>query len=192
MHDLKEYLDRIMETADLAPRDARRVRGELQCHLGELLDAGERQDRSESEVMKMVEKEFGSPGELGAMIARAKGRFRTYLKKQARRLPLSLAAAVVLALAIKATAFEAFRVTTDSVSPRVPARSRVLVNKLSQHVDANDVIVFRLDADYKVGIVRQIDPDRDTVVVRRNGEPDVSVRNDQIIGKAFFLYSYGL
>ena len=140
----------------------------------------------------MVEKEFGSPGELGAMIARAKGRFRTYLKKQARRLPLSLAAAVVLALALKATAFEAFRVTTDSVSPRVPARSRVLVNKLSKHVDANDVIVFRLDADYKVGIVRQIDPDRDTVVVRRNGEPDVSVRNDQIIGKAFFLYSYGL
>ena len=192
MHNLEQYINRIIEIADLAPRDARRVRGELQCHLGELLDAGERQDRSESEVMKMVEKEFGSPEELGGMIARAKGRFRTYLKKQARRLPLSLAAAVVLALALKATAFEAFRVTTDSVSPRVPARSRVLVNKLSKHVDANDVIVVRLDADYKVGIVRQIDPDRDTVVVRRNGEPDVSVRNDQIIGKAFFLYSYGL
>ena len=192
MHNLEQYVNRIIEIADLAPRDARRVRGELQCHLGELLGAGNRQNLSESEVMNMVEKEFGNPEELGAMIARAKGRFRTYLKKQARRLPLSLAAAVVLAFAIKATAFEAFRVTTDSLSPRVPARSRLLVNKLSRHVDANDVIVFRLDADYKVGIVRQTDPDRGVVVVHRNGEPDVSVRNDQIIGKAFFLYSYGL
>ncbi|MBN2132034.1 MAG: S24/S26 family peptidase [Sedimentisphaerales bacterium] len=192
MHLLEQYLNRIVEIADLAPRDARRVRGELQCHLSELLDAGERQNRSESEVMKMVEKEFGSPEELGTMIARAKGRFRTYLKKQARRLPLNLAAAVVLAFALKATALEAFRVTTDSVSPRVPAHSRVLVNKLSRHVDANDVIVFRLDADCKVGIVRQVNAGRDTVVVRRNGEPDVSVRNDQIIGKAFFLYSCGL
>jgi len=191
MHHLEQYLNRIIEIADLAPRDARRVRGELQCHLSELLDAGERQNRSESEVVKMVEKEFGSPQELGKMIARAKGRFRTYLKKQARRLPLTLAAAVVLAFALKATALEAFRVTTDSVSPRVPARSRLLVNKLSRHLDANDVIVYRLDADYKVGIVRQVDAVRDTVVVRRNGEPDVCVRDDQIIGKAIFLYSYG-
>jgi len=192
MHNLEDYLNRIIEVADLAPRDARRVRGELQCHLSELLDAGRRQDRSESEVMKMVEGEFGSPEELAAMIAKARGRFRTYLKKQARRLPMSLAVALVLALAIRATAVEAFRVTTDSVAPRVPARSRVLVNKLSRHVDANDVIIFRLDADCKVGIVKQVDADGALVVVHRNGEPDVSVRSDQIVGKAFFLYSYGL
>ena len=192
MHNLEQYLDRIIEIANLAPRDARRVRGELQCHLSELLDAGERQSRSESEVMKMVKKQFGNPEDLGAMIAKAKGRFRTYLKKQARRLPLTLAAAVVLALAVKATAFEAFRVTTDALSPRVPANSRLLINKLSRHLDANDVIVFRLDEDYKVGIVRQSDPDRDGLVVHREGEPDVFVRSDRIVGKAIFLYSYAL
>src|SRR4030042_207824 len=137
MHNLEEYLNKIMEVADLAPRDARRVRNELQSHLRELLDVGHNRDLPESEVMSMVEKEFGSPEELGTMIARAKGRFRTYLKKQARRLPLTLAAAVGLAFAIKATAFEAFRVTTDALSPRVPASYRVLVNKPSRQGDAN-------------------------------------------------------
>ncbi|OHB67013.1 MAG: hypothetical protein A2Y76_07535 [Planctomycetes bacterium RBG_13_60_9] len=192
MHNLEEYLNKIMEVADLAPRDARRVRNELQSHLRELLDVGHNRDLPESEVMSMVEKEFGSPEELGTMIARAKGRFRTYLKKQARRLPLTLAAAVVLAFAIKATAFEAFRVTTDALSPRVPASSRVLVNKLSRQVDANDVIVFRLDKEYRVGIVRQTDSDRGGILVHRNGEPEVFVPSHQIVGKAIFLYSYAL
>jgi hypothetical protein len=189
MRNLDEYVDRILDVADLAPRDARRVRSELQSHLRELLDIGNRRDLSESEVMNMVEKEFGSPEELGTMIAKAKGRFRTYLKKQTRRLPLTLAVAVVLALAIRATALEAFRVTTDAVSPRVPASSRVLVNKLSRRVDANDVIVFRLDRERKMGIVKQIAPDHG-VVVRRNGELDIVVRPDQVVGKAVFLYSY--
>jgi hypothetical protein len=192
MRNLEDYLNRIMEIADLAPRDARRVRGELESHLRELLDAGDRQDPSESEVMNMVEKEFGSPDELGAMIARAKGRFRTYLKKQARRLPLSLAAAVVLAFAVKATALEAVRVTTDTLSPRIPVNSRLLVNRLSRHMDVNDVIVFQLDKSYKVGIVKETDPDRGGVVVHRNGQPDTFVPSNQIIGKAIFLYSYAL
>jgi hypothetical protein len=192
MHGVEDYLDRIMEIADLAPRDAGRVRSELQSHLRELLDAGNRHRLSESEVANMVEKEFGSPEELGAMIAKARGRFRTYLKKQARRLPVTLAAAVVLALALKVTALEAVRVTTDTLSPRVPVNSRLLINKLSRHVDANDVIVFRLDEGYKIGIVGQADPQRRGVVVRRAGDPDTFVRTDQIIGKAFFLYSHAL
>jgi hypothetical protein len=123
------------------------------------------------------------------MNAQANGRFRTYLKTQARRLPLTLAIAVVLALAIRATAFEAVRVTTDRLSPRVPAHSRLLVNTLSRQEDVNDVIVFQLDKVRKLGIVRQIDADR-RVMVHRNGEPETLVRSDQIVGKAIFLYSY--
>lgn len=190
MHSLDEYLDRIMEIADLAPRDEKRVRSELQMHLGELLDAGIKDDLSESEVTIMVRREFGSPEELGAMIAKARGRFRTYLKKQARRLPLTLAAALVLALAIKATAFQAFRVTNDAASPRVPACSRVLVNKLSRHPDVNDVVVFRVEEGYRVGIVTRAQADGEDLVVHRNGEPDVVLPGSQIVGKAIFLYSY--
>ncbi len=190
MHSLEEYLDRIMEIADLAPRDAKRVRSELQVHLGELLDAGIREGLSESEVMTMVRREFGSPQQLGAMIAKARGRFRTYLKKQARRLPLTLAAALVLALAIRATAFAAFRVTNDAASPRVPACSRVLVNKLSRHPDVNDVVVFRVEEGYRVGIVTRTQANGEDIVVHRNGEPDVVLPGGQIVGKAIFLYSY--
>lgn len=190
MHSLEQYLDRIMEIADLAPGDAKRVRGELEAHLGELLDAGVRENLPESEVMTMVRREFGSPEELGAMIAKAKGRFRTYLKKQARRLPVTLAVAVVLALAIKATAFEAFRVTNDAASPRVPASSRVLINKLSRQVDVNDVVVFRVEEGHRVGIVAGIKADQKGIVIRRNGEPDVVIPDRQVVGKAVFLYSY--
>jgi len=137
----------------------------------------------------MAEEECGSPDKLESMLAKTRGRCKAYLKKQARRLPLTLAVAVVLAFGIKATALEAVRVTTDSLSPRVPAHSRLLVNKLSRRVDINDVIVFRLDRERKLGIVRQI-ADNHSVIVHRQGEPETSVRSDQIIGKAVFLYSY--
>lgn len=190
MYSLEEYLNRIMEIADLAPRDAKRVRSELQAHLGEWRDAGITQNLSEREVMTMVREEFGSPEDLGAMIAKARGRFRTYLKKQARRLPLILVAAVVLALAIKATALEAFRVTNDAASPRVPSCSRVLVNKLSRHLDVDDVVVFRVEHGYRVGIVVRTQADGRNIIVHRNGEPDTVLPGSQIVGKAIFLYSY--
>jgi hypothetical protein len=187
---LEDYLNRIMEIADLAPRDARRVRNELRSHLQELLDAGNSQHLSESEVMEMVENRFGSPEELGTMIARAKGRFRTYLKKQARQLPLALAVALVLALTIRATAVTAVRVGTDALSPRVPANSRLLVNRLNKHVDVNDVVVFQPGKGYRIAIVSQVDPQRGGIIIHTNDLPDSFVPSDQIVGKAMFVYWY--
>lgn len=139
----------------------------------------------------MVEKERGSPDRVESVLAKTRGRFRTYLQKQARKLPVSPAAAIVLAFGIKATALEAVRVTTDALAPRVPVNSRLLVNKLRRQVDVDDVIVFRLDKERKLGVVKQINDDH-SVVVYRQGRPETLVRSEQIIGKAVFLYSYAL
>jgi len=192
MLNVEQYINRVMEIADLTRKDEKRVRSELESHLYEMLNAGEKSGLTESEVMTMVEKEFGKAEELGKMIARARGKFRTYLKKQARRLPIIIAAAVILAFAVKAVAFEAFRVTTDAISPRAPKGSRVLVNKLTHNFKVNDVIIFRGDKCAIVGIVKEIDKDRDGVIVSRKNEEDVFVPEDKVVGKAFFLYSYSL
>ncbi len=188
MLNIEEYLDRIMEVADLTKKDGRRVRSELENHIQELLTAGESKGLSESEVAEMIEKEFGNAEELGKMIAKAKGRFLTYMKKQTKKTAIGLTVALVIAFAIKAIAFEAFYVSSDVASPRVPASSRVLVNKLAENFKVDDVLVFRIEQGARVGIVKEIDDANNGLIVARKGEDDMFVSNDIIVGKAVFLY----
>ena len=192
MLNVEQYIDRIMEIADLTRKDNKRVRRELKSHMQELLNSAENSGLTESEIMNMIEKEFGNPKELGKMIAKARGKFRTYLKKQARTLPITLAVVLVLSLAVRAVAFQAFRVATDAVSSVVPKGSRVLVNKLTRNFEKDDVIVFRSDKRAMLGIIKEINRDRSGVIIRRKNEEDTFVPRDRIVGKAFFLYSYSL
>jgi signal peptidase I len=99
---------------------------------------------------------------------------------------------VALAFTLKAVAFEAFRVTTDAAFPIVPKSSRVLINKLTNNFKVNDVIVFRQEKQAMVGIVKEIDKDKDGVMVSRKNQEDTFVGKDKIVGKAFFLYSCSL
>jgi len=192
MQNVERYIDRIMEIADLTRKDEKRVRSELESHMQELLNDGEKYSLTESEVMSMIEKEFGHPEELGKMIAKARGKFRTYLKKEARKLLISIAAALVIAFAVQAVAFKTFKVTTDAVSPVVPKSSRILVNKLTSNFKTNDVIVFRSGTRAMTGIIKEIDGDRNGVIVSRKNQEDTFVPRDKMIGKAFFLYSCSL
>ena len=192
MQNVERYIDQIIEIADLTRKDEKRVRSELESHMQELLNAGEKSGLTESEVMNMVEKEFGNPENLGKMIARARGKFRTYLKKEARKLPISIVVALIIAFAVQAVAFEAFKVTTDAVSPVVPKSSRVLVNKLTSNFETNDVIIFRSDERAMVGIIKEIDGDKNGVIVSRKNQEDTFVPRDKMIGKAFFFYSCSL
>ena len=188
MLNIEEYLDRVMEAAALTKKDGRRVRGELQSHIQDLLSAGETKGLEESEVVVMIEKEFGNADELGKMIAKAKGRFLTYLKKKTKKIAVTLVVALVVALAIKAVAFEAFHVTGDVASPRVPINSRIMVNKLNDNFAVDDVIVYRPEKGARVGIVKEIDDAKNGVIVTRKGEGDTFVSNDKIVGKAVWLY----
>ena len=192
MLNVEQYIDRIMEIADLTRKDEKRVRSELESHIQELLNAGEDSGLTESEVLEMIEKEFGNPEELGKTIAKARGKFRTYLKKKTRKTLISIAVALVIALAVKAVAFEAFRVTSDVASPVVPNGSRVLVNKFTGDFKVDDVIVFRPEKQAMVGIIKTIDSDRDGVFVIRKNQEDLFVSKDKIVGKAFILYSCSL
>ena len=68
MLDVEQYISRVLEVADLTRKDERRVYDELQLHMEKLLHAGAKSGLTESEVMSMVEKEFGDPKELGEMM----------------------------------------------------------------------------------------------------------------------------
>ncbi len=192
MLNVEQYIDRIMEIADLTRKDSERVRGELESHMQELLNSAENSGLTESEVMNMIEKEFGNPKKLGKMIAKARGKFRTYLKKEARKAPIALAVALIFAFAVRAVAIEAFVVSTDAVSSVAPKGSKVFVNKLTSNFEKNDVIIFRPDKRAMLGIIKEIDRDRNGVIVSRKNEEDTFVPRDKIVGKAFFLYSYSL
>lgn len=192
MLNVEQYIDRIMEIADLTRKDEKRVHSELESHIQELLNAGEKSGLTESEVLEMIEKEFGKPEELGEMIAKSRGKFRTYLKKKTRKMLITIVVVLVIAFAIKAVAFEVFRVTTDVASPVVPNGSRVLINKLTGDFKVDDVIVFRPEKQAMVGIIKTIDSDRDGVIVSRKNQEDMFVSKDEIVGKAFILYSCSL
>ena len=94
----------------------------------------------------------------------------------------------MIALGIRAVAFEAFCVTGDVVAPRVPVNSRILVNKLTDNFEIDDVIAFRLEQGARIGLVKEIDNAKNGVIVARKGEDDMFVSNDIIVGKAVFLY----
>lgn len=188
MLNVEHYIDRIMKIADLTGKDDKRVRTELSSHIQELLNAGEKSGLKESEVMSMIEKEFGKPEELGKMIAKARGRFRTYLKKKARKVPIQIGMVLVIAIVVQIVAFQAFRVPTDAASPIVPKNSRVLVNKLTNNFNVDDVIIFRPEKQAMIGIVKEIDKIKNGVIATRKGSEDIFVPKDRIVGKALLIY----
>jgi hypothetical protein len=83
-------------------------------------------------------------------------------------------------------------VTSDVASPVVPNGSRVLVNKFTGDFKVDDVIVFRPEKQAMVGIIKTIDSVRDGVIVSRKNQEDMFVSKDEIVGKAFILYSCSL
>ncbi len=191
MLPIEDYINQIIKFANLAKTDEQRVRRELENHLQELLNNGQQSGLTESEIIAMLEREFGNPEELGNLIAKAKGKFRTYLKKEARKLPIALVVTFVVISVVYFFVAQPFTVKTDSISPVVPQNSRILVNKLTHNFRANDIIVFRAENGKRCGIIKAVDKDNH-IIVSRKGEPDNLVSRDNIIGKAFFLYSFSL
>ena len=188
MREMEQYLDQIMDAAALAPKDRRRVRNELADHMQQICDLGKKNGVPEKEIMAMVRHEFGDPNELGKMIARAKGRFRTYLKKQMIWLPIKLAIAVLLAVIIKFTIFSSFYAAADAVAPTLPKGSHVWVNKLARDFAVGDIIVYEDVSRKLLGMVKNVDPDGSLLVSSKVRE-DRLVSKKEIVGRAFFMYS---
>jgi hypothetical protein len=184
--DIEAYLNEVLGYADLAPSDEKRVRGELRNHIMEMIDSGKNIGISEMEVMQMVNKEFGSPEELGKMITKAKGRFLTYLKKEVRRFIIAIPIVFVFLILVHFYVSEAFKVTQSQVSG-IPAGSRVLVNKLAKSFDVNDVIVFKR-AD-KLALVGKIKSLQDNTILISRSDGEYTINKKDIVGKVFFMYS---
>jgi hypothetical protein len=98
MHRTERYIDEIVIAARLAPADAQRLRCEIADHLREMCEAMRADGVPEEQIDARVRREFGDPAQLGSMIASAKGRLRTCLKKNAPALSVAMMimAAVVL------------------------------------------------------------------------------------------------
>ncbi len=98
MYRIERYIDEIVRAARLAPGDARRLRAEVTDHVREMCAALRAGSVPEDEIAVRVMREFGDPAELGPMIASAKGRLRTCLKKNGPALSVAMMimAAVVL------------------------------------------------------------------------------------------------
>ncbi|MCI0651324.1 MAG: S24/S26 family peptidase [Planctomycetes bacterium] len=189
---IERYVDRVLREADLAPRDARRVRAELLDHLDCLADVADESFRSlsEEEVMAMLEKEFGDASELGRAIARAKGRLRTYIKKRGRGVLIALAVAFSLALFVRWQMAEVFRMAGDSMGPIVPAGSWFMVNKWSA-LAPGDLVVCR--GDDGRNLVAKIEQETDaTITLSRERHGDAgpwprTVPKDRVIGRVWLV-----
>lgn len=178
---IEQYLDQVMKHANLPPHEQQQVRAELKDHL--LFIAAKA--AQPQEVFAMLNKEFGDPKRIGQAIGGIQSRFSAYLKKLRRRLPMQIAAILILALAVRLTVAEAFICTGVGVSPIIPQGSRVLVYKLARTFSPGDVIVFRVaDGTNRLGIVKcMLTPDQ--AIVHRNGQPDQMVALGNIVGRVF-------
>jgi hypothetical protein len=185
MHDaVEQYLDEVLAYASLARGDERRVREELRDHLEELATTARENNATQEEVCTMLQNEFGKPEAIGNAIARAKGRFRTYLKKQKRRLPITLAVVFILVLLLELTVIRVFRAATDAVAPNIPLGSRMLVYKLASAFRPGDVVAFRsAEGKTRLGVVQTVDDGDGSLKVMRNGEPEQIVGRGKVIGR---------
>lgn len=177
---VQNYLDSVIASAGLNDADSRSVRAELNEHLQSLMS--DRTFSTPQEVYAMLENEFGKPEQVGASIGRTKGRIRMFFKKR-RKLPLALAAALLLIVTVRVAVAQEFYVPGDSVAPAIPRGSRVFVYKLARSFAPDDVIVFRHQNYYEVGIVQR--QQGDTVLVAKHGQPDLWVPLTQIVGRVF-------
>jgi hypothetical protein len=189
---VERYLDDVLRAAELTPGDECAVREELATHL-DFLEAGVVGGAAtDEEVYAMVEEQFGAPDEVGGAIARAKGRFRTYLKKEARRVPLQIAVALCIVLVIKWQWVEVFRVPGDSMAPVIPAGAHVLVNKWDD-VSTGDLVVFRDDDDRNiVARVDRLDASAATVsktdlATNASGEWPRTLGRERLVGRVWFV-----
>ena len=140
----------------------------------------------------MLSKEFGSPEEIGKRIADAKGRFRTYLKKEARKLPVTIALGVVLALLLRWQVIEAFSAQNDSMEPVIQNHARMLVNKLAYRLGsprAGDLVIYDREGKSLIGMV-QAAPASDgslSVTKLKEGTSPSQIRKDQLIGRVWLV-----
>jgi hypothetical protein len=179
-----DYLNQVLWSASLCRGDDRRVRGELLEHLHELTVMTEGKTFTQPEILAMLHAEFGNPEAVGEAIAAAKGRFRTYLKKQRRRLPMHVAIGLVLGFSIRCAVAESFYAADDAVAPMVPKGSRMLVYKLGSTYKSEDIVVFLgTDGVPETGIVKAVADNSDQIKVARNGFSDKSITRSSVIGR---------
>ena len=122
------------------------------------------------------------------MIARAKGRFRTYLKKRVRRALLCVVISLALALVIRTTTLQVFHLVTNAVTPVVPKGARVVVNKLTKDFVIGDIIIYKEGKRNIVGQAKNVDVDGKILVSSKVRE-DKLVNKEAIVGRAFFCFS---
>jgi hypothetical protein len=187
---IDRYLDAVLAAADLARRDAAPVREELGGHILHMTDGARSRELTDEEVYTMLENELGEPEALGTSIGAAKGRFRTTLKKQARRAPIALATALVLMFGIRAYAAGVFLVAGTSMEPALPAGAHVLVEKWSDP-SVGDIVVYRDATDTNiVASVNAVTPKRITlskVNESAAGEWPRTLDTADVVGRVWFI-----
>jgi hypothetical protein len=183
---IDKYLEDVLCYADLAVADERAVRAELNEHLQTLLESAPASNPRE--ITAMLNEKFGHPKKVGRAIAFAKGRLRTFFKKQRRTLLWKVAAIVLLFVLARYTVAQAFYAAGDGVSPMIPRGSRVLVNKLAHDFNAGDILVFRNSTgQYLLGTVLRPTDSGGWVVERNKGADklDFDITPGQIVGRVF-------
>ena len=108
-------------------------------------------------------------------------KWRGWLAKKAKRLGVSVAIALVLALGVRVAVAEVFYAPTDAVAQEVPRNARVLVYKLGGMPRAKDIVVYRTNGAAMLG--RVVSVDAQNVVVSRAGSANVTVPVRDVVGR---------
>ena len=109
-------------------------------------------------------------------------KWRGWLAKKAKKLAISAAVAVVLALGIRVSVAEVFYAPSDAAAPEVPRNSRVLVYKLAGSFKPHDIIVYRT-ANGVAMLGRIESADATSVTVSRAGSEHIVVPMHDVVGR---------
>ena len=186
----ERYVDEVLDAAALHDGDEANVREELSSHLADLESQLDGMNLTEQEAFTMMEKNFGSPRELGESIARAKGRFRTYLKKEARKFPIAAGVALTLAFGIRWQALETLRMNNASMEPIIPAGGYAVVNKLAHRfgeIRPGDLIAYKDGGRPVIAVVQGPVVAQGALRVSKGGAEPVEIGRDSLVGRVWIV-----
>ena len=108
-----------------------------------------------------------------------KGRCR----RAGRSIVMSIAFALVIAFAVKATVAESFYAVTNGVSPEVPMGAHVLAYRLTSSYSPGDIVVFKDKERFLLSRVTAVADDGHQLTVQKNDQPEEQVSMDHVVGR---------
>jgi hypothetical protein len=184
--DLEESIVRWRSSLDGGALDADTL-AELEAHLRDSIADATSRGASLHEAFSDATRRLGHGGFLSSEFSKLTSHTSTMNLRsilttpRARYIGRLVLIAIAIVLPLRAFAIAPYRVVNDSVAPKVPAKSHVMVWRIAPQFVAGDIAVYHNGDHDWIGRVKAVAPE--SLTISRTSEPDIEVPRKSVVGR---------